>query len=222
MTDYQDKYIKMLANIDELERKQEEAMLLSKSKEEEKKALEEKRSSLTKELENLKNKKENMLIIDDYISKLTTVSALTMIIIIIFHYKTHGIATSVLDKVIYYIFIFTSAIALFNFELDIAKKIINKKLATIKNSPEYKNVLERIETNEIELENISQKQKIVAEEYLNATLNYSALSASLKIKKEQLERFKDEVFGIIVGNLAETPEKPLTRVRTRENLNKRN
>lgn len=221
MINYQDKYIKMLTDIEELERKQEEAKLLSKLKEAEKKELEDKYNGLIEELANLQEEKDKMLNVDDYISKLTTVSALTMIIIIIFHYKTHGIATSVLDKVIYYIFLFTSGIALFNFELDIVKKIINKNLARIKNSPEYKNVLEKIKTNEIELENISQKQKIVAEEYLDATLTYSTVSASLKIKKELLEDFKNEVFGIIVGNLKETEDKPLARIRKRENLNEK-
>lgn len=219
MSIYQDKYIKMLNEIEELERKHEEAMLLVNTKEKEKKDLEEKQGIIAKQIENLKLEQTNMLNTEKYLSKLIIIPVLTVLISLILHYKTYDITISNLDKVIYYIFILTSNVVIFNLEVNIIRKLVNKKLNKVENSMEYKKLLETINVNEAELENISRKQTIVVEEYLNATLNYSAVSASLKIKKEILEEFKEEVSVIVVSNLNELEEKPITRIKRRDNLN---
>ena len=221
MNNYQEKYIKILDDIKELERKQEELILLLKTKEEEKKTLEEKCNNLTQELENQKKEKNKILKVDydDCISILKKIYLFTIIMFFILHYKTYGIAASGLDKVIYYVILCGGTLLLCGLELKITVKYINKRNKKILNSSEYKNLLERITTNEIELENITKKQDELTKEHLNTTINYSTISASLKIKKEILEDFKNEVFGILVGNLTEMEDKPLARIRTREILN---
>lgn len=221
---YQEKYQKLIEELTELEDKKEELSQLYLTKQTEKNQIDLKCNKTEKDIEKLENKKET-LVYSKKINELSTlfgglIISIVSIVIILSLTLTTILKTSAVQTLALNLFGTLPASALSAIStFYIFKKIIINKINKIKNSEEYKKIIEDIKTKEEEKEMLLEKLPQISQEIENILRKLKEQNYLVEIKINEIEGFKNEVFYSVVDEQIQNKEKdkPYTKIKSKEN-----
>ena len=217
MNEYKKNFDSLIAELYVLQKKLSESTILLNEKEKEKVENEKTLQIINEELDKKYLQKKKITDNDKIIyiwTYLTTILCVVFLIFATLNANQFMIAHAAYQKIQYMLIYFLGNVLNFLgviYSLKyILKIIIEKRNNKIKNTNEYKKILEEIKTKKEEKKEIEKRIKILTEDYLEATRNYSICNAAVQIKKTEIEQYKLLTFDKFIEeqNMKESKEHP--------------